>query len=236
MRDNDAGTASTLVEDDPINIYDQIPAASHAPLRVIVIARDQLARAGLAMLLGDFEEITVIARLGSITDLAEAERSRAPDVAIWDLGWDAPGEQRSQTLDGETGAVPIAMLVANEMQAADALQAGARGVIRRDADGATLAAAIGALARGLLVISPGLTATLAPRDQSPLPLADELTPRELDVVRLLAEGLPNKLIADRLGISEHTVKFHVNAILGKLGAHSRTEAVTRAARTGLIVL
>jgi DNA-binding NarL/FixJ family response regulator len=65
---------------------------------------------------------------------------------------------------------------------------------------------------------------------------EELTPRELAALRLLAEGLPNKTIALRLGISEHTVKFHVNAILGKLGVASRTEAVVRATRLGLILL
>ena len=63
-----------------------------------------------------------------------------------------------------------------------------------------------------------------------------MTRRELEVLQLVAEGLPNKSIADRLDISEHTVKFHVNAIMGKLGAQSRTEAVTRATRMGLILL
>jgi len=63
-----------------------------------------------------------------------------------------------------------------------------------------------------------------------------LTPREQEVLQLLAEGLPNKAIASQLSISEHTVKFHVNAIMGKLGAQSRTEAVTRATRAGLILL
>ena len=64
----------------------------------------------------------------------------------------------------------------------------------------------------------------------------DLTPRELEVLALVADGLPNKAIAGRLGISDHTVKFHVNAILSKLGAQSRTEAVTRAMRMGLITL
>jgi two-component system nitrate/nitrite response regulator NarL len=68
-----------------------------------------------------------------------------------------------------------------------------------------------------------------------LPVED-LTPRELEVLQLLAEGLPNKAIGLRLSISEHTVKFHVNAILGKLGAQSRTDAVVRATRLGLIIL
>jgi DNA-binding NarL/FixJ family response regulator len=66
--------------------------------------------------------------------------------------------------------------------------------------------------------------------------AEALTPREQEVLQLLAEGLPNKTIADSLHISEHTVKFHVNAILSKLGAQSRTEAVVRATRLGLLLL
>ena len=67
-------------------------------------------------------------------------------------------------------------------------------------------------------------------------LAEDLTPREHEVLQLLAEGLPNKAIARKLGISEHTVKFHINAILGKLGAGSRTEAVVLATRLGLVLL
>jgi DNA-binding NarL/FixJ family response regulator len=74
------------------------------------------------------------------------------------------------------------------------------------------------------------------RREAPSTPVDPLTPRELEVLNLLAEGFSNKLIADRLRISEHTVKFHVNAILGKLGAETRTEAVVAAARLGLILL
>ncbi|HEX9940563.1 MAG TPA: response regulator transcription factor, partial [Thermoanaerobaculia bacterium] len=65
---------------------------------------------------------------------------------------------------------------------------------------------------------------------------ETLTPRELEVLQLLSQGLPNKLIAQRLGISEHTVKFHVNAVLGKLGVQSRSEAIVQAVRSGLVVL
>jgi DNA-binding CsgD family transcriptional regulator len=68
------------------------------------------------------------------------------------------------------------------------------------------------------------------------PLSEELTPREHEVLQLIAEGLPNKLIALKLGISEHTVKFHITSILGKLDAGSRTEAVRLGARRGLVVL
>jgi DNA-binding NarL/FixJ family response regulator len=93
------------------------------------------------------------------------------------------------------------------------------------------------VALGLASLDPALAAALIPpQDQAPTPPAEELTPRELEVLRLVAQGLPNKAIAQRLEISEHTVKFHVNAILGKLGVQSRTEAVVHATRLGLILL
>jgi DNA-binding NarL/FixJ family response regulator len=105
-----------------------------------------------------------------------------------------------------------------------------------------LAATLNALGQGLVVLTPAVAASLRAdsalidADRQPNPLIDALTPRELEVINLIAEGLPNKNIAGKLGISEHTVKFHVNAILTKLGAQSRTEAVVRATRMGLIAL
>ena len=89
---------------------------------------------------------------------------------------------------------------------------------------------------GLVVSDPSLAPPTAPLPiaaSGPLP---QLTQREGEALRLLAEGLPNKAIADRLGISEHTVKFHVNSLMGKLGAQSRTEAVTRATRLDLLLI
>ncbi|MFP2961004.1 helix-turn-helix domain-containing protein, partial [Myxococcus sp. 1LA] len=104
---------------------------------------------------------------------------------------------------------------------------------------AALVAALLSVARGLAVFDPALAelrgtsrATLTARNSSP----DALTPREREVLGLLAEGLSNKVIADRLDISEHTAKFHVNAVLAKLGVQRRTEAVVRAAKLGLVTL
>ncbi len=105
-------------------------------------------------------------------------------------------------------------------------------------------AAIAAVAGGLITLDRRLAGDLlasSERSQLPIPerLADTeepLTARELEVLQLLAEGLPNKLIAAQLHISEHTAKFHVSAIMLKLGAASRTEAVTQAARRGLLIL
>jgi DNA-binding NarL/FixJ family response regulator len=89
----------------------------------------------------------------------------------------------------------------------------------------------------LVVLDATLAAALFPvHHVATAPIANPLTPRETEVLQLVAAGLPNKTIADRLRISEHTVKFHINAIMGKLGAQSRTEAVVRATQQGLILL
>ena len=118
------------------------------------------------------------------------------------------------------------------------------GALQRDATGEEIVAAIAAVAGGLMTLDrrwAGALLATPERSQAPIPerLADReepLTARELEVLQLLAEGLPNKRIAAQLHISEHTAKFHVSAILLKLGAASRTEAVTLAARRGLLIL
>ena len=143
--------------------------------------------------------------------------------------------------DDPATAEPGALVLAADVEAARAaLDAGARGVLARDADGPALLAALAAVAQGLTVLdsafadlvrSPRSEATASgPADVEPL------TDREGEVLALVAEGLPNKLVADRLGITERTARYHVAQILAKLGAQSRTEAVVTGARLGLVVL
>jgi DNA-binding NarL/FixJ family response regulator len=115
------------------------------------------------------------------------------------------------------------------------VRAGALGVLLRNADGERLLAALRAVASGVAVLEPALLAAFVNARAAPAD-ALALTPRETEVLALVAEGLSNKLIADRLKISEHTAKFHLNAILNKLGAETRTEAVVLAARRGLLML
>ena len=163
-----------------------------------------------------------------------------PDVVIWDLGWN-PALALEHLADLEGANPPIVALLPDETHVAEAWTAGARGLLLRHSDPPGLAATLLAVVQGLVVLDSELASAVPPaRDRAPAPLMGDLTPREQEVLGLLAEGLPNKslplVIAHRLSISEHTVKFHVNAILGKLGAQSRTEAVTRATRLGLILL
>lgn len=212
-------------------------------LRVFVLADDPLARAGLAALLAEQPGCAVVGRASSADDLPAAVATYRPDVLLWDLGW-SPDPGLDRLAEMGPALPPVALLLADAAAAGDAWAAGARGLLRRDAEPPQIVAALTALALGLTVIDPEFVPFMLPPSarelpgptETPEPLLEELTPRELEVLRLLADGLPNKTIARRLGISEHTVKFHVNAILGKLGAAGRTEAVVRATRLGLIWL
>jgi two-component system nitrate/nitrite response regulator NarL len=201
--------------------------------RVLIVADDPLARAGLAALLADQVGCTVVGQVAGSDDVLASLEVYRPDIITWDPGWD-PALSSDRLPDFSDGGVPVVALLSDTSQAADVWTAGARGLLRRDTTPAALLAAIAAAAQGLAVIDPALAPALPlARPGSP---SETLTPRELEVLRLLAEGLPNKAIARQLDISEHTVKFHLNAILGKLGAQSRTEAVVQAIRLGLVAV
>lgn len=119
------------------------------------------------------------------------------------------------------------------------LSAGARSVLRRDCSGRQLAAAVQAAAAGLTALEPETVQALSrpPLETIELePGEEELTPRETEVLRMMTAGLSNREIASALGISEHTVKFHITSIFGKLDTSSRTEAVTEGIRRGLVLL
>jgi len=210
-----------------------------------VIADDALARAGLAALLAEQPGCAVVGRASGLDDLPALVEVYRPNVLLWDLSWqpDSAIERLAVLVES---APPVAVLLPDEDRVAQVWATGARAILPRDADPVQVAAALRALMHGLGVVDSSFAAALARPVGLPTlkpwdgrqtdPLIEELTPRELAVLRLVAEGLPNKTIAARLGISEHTVKFHINAILGKLGVASRTEAVVRATRLGLIFL
>jgi two-component system nitrate/nitrite response regulator NarL len=194
---------------------------------VAVVADDPLVRSALLSLLSSQHV--------SAEPVSEDALADAPvDVVVWDLGADARAAQ--QRIDEiERTETDVVALVPSHTVASPALSAGARGLLTRETSGATLAAAVRAVRAGLVVVDPSLAPALAPpRDRTPL--ADELTAREQQVLQQLSLGLSNKEIAANMHISDHTVKFHVNAILQKLGVTSRTEAVVAAARRGLVIL
>lgn len=196
-------------------------------VRILVLSDDALARAGLAVLLSQQSGVIVTGQISN-AELPGAIPLYRPDVIVWDA---------SGNVNVRDASVPVLALLSDASEAVSAWNAGARGLLLRTASAETIASVAATLAEGLVVIDPLFAAQLFPaRDQPPTQPIEELTPRELQVLRLIAEGQSNKEIARALGISEHTVKFHVNAILGKLNVQSRTEAVVHATRLGLILL
>ncbi len=207
------------------------PPVSRPPLRVLVVSADPLARSALAQaLLG--EGLDAVAQPGDPVALAARHR---PEAALWDLGLDGKAglEALRQGLPPE---VPTVALLPAGVGAGEALAVGACGALPRDTRPEAVAAAVRAAALGLAVVEAAALAELGRAPAAAEPGAEALTPREREVLALVVEGLSNKAIAQRLQISEHTAKFHVNAILTKLGAQRRVEAVVRAARLGLVDL
>jgi two-component system, NarL family, nitrate/nitrite response regulator NarL len=198
-------------------------------LKLLIVAENPLARMGLAALLAHQDGLTIAGQTSGGASLSDELDLYQPDVIAWDWGWGSAPDLPPD--------VPVVALLKDTQQALDAWAAGARGLLLGSTDADSLAAALIAAGQGLAVMEPGLTSAFSALDLRQKDAAvDTLTPREREVLQLLAEGLPNKSIARRLSITDHTVKFHVNAIMSKLGVQSRTEAVVRATRLGLILL
>ncbi|HEX6305561.1 MAG TPA: response regulator transcription factor [Anaerolineales bacterium] len=208
-------------------------------IRVVLVAPVLAMRAGLRALLESGEEVAVIAEANAIGDLD----ALPPDSDILVLASEtlSPSDLARLT-SGESDFALL--LVTDDTQAAQiisGLPVGVWGILSLEASAEELLSAVGALHNGLLVGEPALMATLlstAPGlTQSQVePLEEPLTERENEVLQLLAQGLANKQIAHQLGISEHTVKFHVSSIYAKLDATNRAEAVRQGIVTGLVVL
>lgn len=200
-------------------------------MRTVIVAADPLVRAGLAAALEDAPGVHVVAQLEPSPGLADEVALFAPDVVAWDLGWAMETPLELPDLEA-----PIVLLLAEGHAPRDAWRSGLAGLISRQADTDRLASALQAAAQGWVLLDPEFASQIAPGAPAAEALVEPLTEREMDVLQLLAEGLSNRAIAHQLGISEHTVKFHVNGILGKLDAQSRTEAAMRAAALGLILI
>jgi two-component system, NarL family, nitrate/nitrite response regulator NarL len=205
-------------------------------IQLLIVAADPLIRTSLAFFFDDIEECEVLSATSPALFLTESEDNLDVDTGLilWDLGWETGG---LGGLDFQEFSLPVVSLVADPDQAIEAWNAGARGILSREMGIDDMLAALRATTNGMVVLDPGVADSLLPTPpRIPGHLHSTPTARELEVLNLLAEGLTNKAIAGQLNISEHTVKFHVNAILNKLEAQSRTEAVVIATRLGFIVL
>lgn len=213
-------------------------------IRLALAAPSAMLLAGLEALVMRDGAFTIVERVAHLSDVAETLEGADVDVLVAVV--DAPSRL---TLPSANEGDPVAqrwilLLDGDADVAADWLRRGARAVLPRDAEGREILAAIEAVHAGLAVVPANVAEalTLRPaRATARLTAATAtdavpLSPREREILALLAEGMGNKIVAARLGISEHTVKTHVASIFQKLGADTRAEAVAIGARTGLILL
>ena len=212
---------------------------------VMVHAENTITQAGLESILRSHPDFSVVGSASNAVSLLKQVEELQPDVVL--LEW--MGEENEsvweilQALSTGLSSPAIVVLTDTEDEAwaTEALKLGVRAILPRKASTDEILAAVVAAAAGLIVLHPDLVEDLLPQNEPPasaLPTSSMqvLTPREIEVLGMLALGLGNKTIAKQLGISEHTVKFHVSSIFSKLNASSRTEAVTLGARLGLIML
>jgi NarL family two-component system response regulator YdfI len=210
----------------------------------MLAAASTVRRAGLEALLKKAPLLDLAGSLHNPLAVAQYAAQLQPDVILLDLENEHQliGSVASPTLPRIPSTFPAVALI-DEPSAdwtAHALRSGIKAILPRDSDVDEILAAIQAAYSGLVLLDPEVTQNLASRIPTPAtqPAAgvDDLTPREIEVLRMLAEGLGNREMASRLGISDHTVKFHISSILDKLGASTRTEAVTMGIRMGIILL
>ena len=204
-------------------------------IRIAVAATSAVRRAGLESIIRSHADFDLAGSFGAVASLVSFARNAELDVMVSD------SNSIGDLLHELTSDVEIVVLtdVSDARSISRLLRNGVRAILSRESDPEDVLSAIYAAYDGLVLLSrPAAESLTAVYGDQPLEdeagLSEEITPRETDVLRMLAEGLVNKDIAVRLGISEHTVKFHISSILDKLGAATRTEAVTLGIRRGII--
>jgi two-component system, NarL family, response regulator YdfI len=213
-------------------------------IRVFIVAPSSLARSGLKNLVAR-RDVKVVGNAANFDSLADQLADAEPDVVLIDGSAEPPDSILEPLKSSEIASeIPVVVLVADWASTeslAEALRAGVRAVLPEDVSSDQIFTALQAAGAGLVILHPQevsqvFRAATAPLSQPLAELPEPLTRREREVLQMLASGLANKEIGARLNISDHTVKFHVASLLGKLGASGRTEAVALGIRRGLVLL
>jgi len=221
-------------------------AGAGVSIRVLLVDDQTLVRSGFRALLERSEDIEVVGEAADGAEAIEEVRAERPDVVLMDIrmpGVDGLGATRRITTDESLAAVRVIMLTTFELDeyVFQALHAGASGFLLKDVAPEELRSAVRVVAQGEALLSPSVTRrlirefVLQPGRHRPPPEAlDELTEREREVLALVAQGLSNQEIAERLVISPATAKTHVSRTMMKLHAHDRAQLVVLAYETGLV--
>lgn len=205
-------------------------------IRVLIADDHAVLRHGLRLILNEVPDLTVVGEATNGEEAVALALGLAPDVVLMDVDMpDLGGIEATRRIHTAQSGVHILMLTVSsrERDLVAAIKAGARGYILKSAEAEQVVDAIRRIAAGEAILPPTLSARVLDELVSPTPTPGKLTPREIDVLQLVARGLGNKEIAVELSISAHTVKSHVRHILGKLSLRSRTEAAAYAVRAGL---
>jgi DNA-binding NarL/FixJ family response regulator len=215
-------------------------------VRIVIADDHDVVRSGFASLLDTRPEFVVVGTARDGLEAVRVGRALEPDVVLMDVRM--PGmdgiEATRQLTTGGAGGPRVLVLTTFDLDAYvyEALRAGASGFLLKDVTAERLFEAVRVIAAGDALLAPGITRRLisefAQRSPASRPVPaglEELTPRETEVMVLIAEGLSNAEIAGRLVVTEETVKTHVSRILGKLGLRDRTQAVVTAYESGLVV-
>ena len=211
----------------------------------VLIADDQaLVRAGFRMILEADENLRVVAEAKDGAQAVEAARRTHPDIVLMDIRMPVmDGLEATRRIVAGNDSPHVLMLTTFDLDeyVFDALVAGASGFLLKDVAPEDLLAGIHIISRGDSLLSPSVTRRLIasfvrdhPRPPQPPPGLEELTPRELEILQLIARGLSNAEIAEQLVVSNTTIKTHVARVLDKLGLRDRVQAVVLAYETGVI--
>lgn len=216
-------------------------------IRVLLVDDQPLLRTGFRMILSSEPDLTIVGEAADGAAGVEAARKLRPDVVLMDIrmpGMD--GIQATRVLAGPGVENPTKVLILTtfglDEYVVEALRAGASGFLLKDAPPEDLVEAIRIVAAGEALLAPSITrrlldriaSRLPPARENAIPALSELTERELEVLKLLARGLSNAEIADKLVVSETTVKTHVSRVLAKLEIRDRVQAVILCYETGLV--
>jgi DNA-binding NarL/FixJ family response regulator len=211
-------------------------------IRVLLADDQALVRSGFRMILEERDDIEVVAEAENGREAVEAARRTSPDVVLMDVRMpELDGIEAAARILAERANARVLILTTFDLDeyVARALRAGASGFLLKDVRPTQLVDAIRVVAAGDALLAPTVTRRLLDRfaqslDSSPPPALGQLTDREREILKLVAEGLSNAEIADRLVLGESTVKTHVSAVLRKLGLRDRVQAVIAAYDAGLV--
>jgi len=212
------------------------------PIRVLIVDDHPVVRDGLTAMFGTHPDFTVVGEASNGAEAVAKTQTLHPDVVLLDLEMpEMDGVEALRRIREHSPRANAVVFTAfdTDERIVSAIRAGAKGYLLKGAPREELFTAVRVVSQGGSLLQPIVTTKLLQHvsgQSSQNDLPESLTEREMDVLKLLAQGKPNKEIAGQLFITERTVKFHVSSILGKLGAGNRTEAVTMAAQLGLVNL